>query len=158
MGSSYYITYGGDRLAFPGTTGSVAWEYVPLSGYTETLLWSGTWNNGSIQLSGFPSAYDAIRVVPGGANAGANSQLYNSLEVSWRQLSSTNAVVFENAMFGTTAASGVNVGYWFGGQINGCSGKTWAYSYAYGRNWTATGHTARNDFAQIRQIWGIKYG
>lgn len=29
MGSSYYITYGGNRLTFPGATGSVAWEYVP---------------------------------------------------------------------------------------------------------------------------------
>lgn len=27
MGSSYYITYGGNRLTFPGVTGSVAWEY-----------------------------------------------------------------------------------------------------------------------------------
>lgn len=27
MGSSYYITYGGDRLTFPGATGSVAWEF-----------------------------------------------------------------------------------------------------------------------------------
>ena len=26
MGSSYYITYGGDRLTFSGTTGSVAWK------------------------------------------------------------------------------------------------------------------------------------
>lgn len=27
MGSSYYITYGGNRLTFPGATGSVAWEF-----------------------------------------------------------------------------------------------------------------------------------
>ena len=26
MGSSYYITFGGNRLTFPGATGSVAWE------------------------------------------------------------------------------------------------------------------------------------
>ena len=31
MGSSYYITYGGNRLTFPGVTGSVAWE-APLEG------------------------------------------------------------------------------------------------------------------------------
>jgi hypothetical protein len=31
MGSSYYITYGGNRLTFPGTTGSVAWE-SPMEG------------------------------------------------------------------------------------------------------------------------------
>ena len=44
MGSSYFITYGGNRVTFPGTPGPVAWEHVPLSGYHETLLWSGNWN------------------------------------------------------------------------------------------------------------------
>lgn len=156
MGSSYYVTYGGNRLTFGGTPGPVAWEYAP--SYSETLLWSGNWYSGSIQLSDFPSAYDAVRVVPGGDNDGANSQLYNPLEVSWRQLSSTNAVVYENAMFGTTATSGANTIWWFGGQLSGCSGKNWSYSYAYGRRVNNTGHTTRYDFAQIRQIWGIKYG
>lgn len=156
MGSSYYITYGGNRLTFPGATGSVAWEYVP--SYTETLLWNGPWNNGSIQLSGHPSAYDAIRVVPGGGNQGNNTILYNPVEVSWKQLSSTNNLVFENAMFGTTAASGVNVGYWFGAQISGCSGTSWSFQYAEGRRWTGTSPSERYDYAYVRQIWGIKYG
>lgn len=35
MSSSYYITYGGNRLTFPGATGSVAWEY---NGETMVLL------------------------------------------------------------------------------------------------------------------------
>lgn len=35
MASSYYITYGGNRLTFPGATGSVAWEY---NGETMVLL------------------------------------------------------------------------------------------------------------------------
>lgn len=156
MGSSYYITYGGNRLTFPGATGSVAWEYKP--SYTETLLWSGNWNKDSIQLSGYPSAYDVIRVVPGGGNAGANALLYNPVDVSWKQLSSTNNLVFENAMFGTTATSGVNAGYWFGGQISGCSGKTWSFQYAEGRRWNVTSPSERYDFAYVRQIWGIKYG
>lgn len=156
MGSSYFVTYGGNRVTFGGTPGPVAWEYVP--SYSETLLWSGKWNNGSIQLSGYPSAYEVIRVVPGGESQGNNSQIYNPLEVSWRTLSSTNQIVFENAMFGVTAASGVNNGWWFGGQLSGCSGTSWNYVYAYGRQWPVTGHAARYDFAQIRQIWGIRYG
>ena len=35
MSSSYYVTYGTDRLAFPGAIGSVAWEY---NGETMVLL------------------------------------------------------------------------------------------------------------------------
>lgn len=35
MSSSYYVTYGTDRLTFPGATGSVAWEY---NGETMVLL------------------------------------------------------------------------------------------------------------------------
>lgn len=35
MSSSYYITYGGNRLTFPGVTGSVAWEY---NGETMVML------------------------------------------------------------------------------------------------------------------------
>ena len=29
MSSSYFVTYGGDRLTYGGTPGPVAWEYVP---------------------------------------------------------------------------------------------------------------------------------
>ena len=157
MGSSYYITYGGDRLTFPGTTGSVAWEYVP--SYRETLLWSGTFNSGSITLSGHPSAYDVLRVVPGGFSVGNNSLLYNPIEVSWKQLSSTNNMVFENAMFGQTAASGVPVGWWFGAKLTGCSGTNWSFNYAYGRRWNNnTSRETRYDFSFVRQIWGVNYG
>lgn len=159
MGSSYFITYGGNRVTFPGVPGPVAWEHVPLSGYHETLLWSGTWKSDSIQLSGQPSAYSVLRIVPGGANAGGNSQTYNPLEVSWKQLSSTNNLVFENAMFGTTAASGADRLWWFGGQISGCSGTSWTFQYAYGRPMNnTTSRQERYDFAQIREIWGVTYG
>ena len=137
--------------------GQIVWPSNPAR-YSETLLWSGNWNKDSIDLSGHPSAYDVIRVVPGGGNAGANALLYNPVEVSWKQLSSTNNMVFENTMFGTTAASGVNAGYWFGGQISGCSGTSWGFQYAEGRRWNVTSPSERYDFAYIRQIWGIKYG
>ena len=156
MGSSYFITYGGNRLTFPGTPGPVAWEYKP--SYTETLLWSGNVESGTLSLSGHPSAYDVIRIVPGGGNQANNSLLYNPVEVSWRTLSSTNTVVFENAMFGNTATSGVNLGWWFGGQLTGCSGTSWTFNDGYGRRWTNTAHPSRYDFARLRQIWGIKYG
>lgn len=43
MGSSYYITYGGNRLTFPGANGSVAWEY---NGETMVLLDPYSTSNG----------------------------------------------------------------------------------------------------------------
>lgn len=155
MSSSYYVTYGTDRLTFGGS-GSVAWEYKP--SYTETLLWSGDAYKDPFTLADYPSAYETIRIVPGGASQGNNSLLYNPLEVSWRTLSSTNNIVFENAMFGQTAASGVNMGWWFGAQLTGCSGKTWTFDYGYGKRWNATTREARYDFARITQVWGIRYG
>ena len=156
MGSSYYITFGGDRVTYPGVSGSVAWEYVP--SYTETLLWKGDAYKDTMTLSGYPSAYDVIRIVPGGGNQGNNSMLYNPLEVSWRTLSSTNTVVLENPMFGATAASGVTVGWWFGAQLTGCSGTSWTFNVGYGRRWPVTAREMRYDFARITEVWGITYG
>jgi hypothetical protein len=77
MGSSYYITYGGNRLTFPGATGSVAWEYAPPTGYYETLLWSGDAyaQNASLNLSAHPSAFDSIRVEAYGDDRIGNSQI-----------------------------------------------------------------------------------
>ena len=52
MGSSYFITYGDNRLAFPGTTGSVAWEDA-LAVYNLSLA---SVSNGAIsadKLSGY---------------------------------------------------------------------------------------------------------
>ena len=58
MGSSYYITYGGNRLTFPGATGSVAWE-APTYVYKE--LWhtdSAFRNMYSITLNDSIDNYD----------------------------------------------------------------------------------------------------
>lgn len=156
MSSSYFVTYGGNRVTFGGTPGPVAWEYVP--SYSETLLWKGDAYKDTISLSGYPSAYEVIRIVPGGGNQGNNSMLYIPLEVSWRTLSSTNTVVLENPMFGGTAASGVTAGWWFGAQLTGCSGQHWTFDVGYGRRWMNTAREMRYDFTRIKEIWGIKYG
>jgi len=58
MGSSYFITYGGNRLTFPGATGSVAWK-APT--YTYRTLWETTTpfkNSYSITLSDSIFNYD----------------------------------------------------------------------------------------------------
>ena len=156
MSSSYFVTYGGNRVTFGGTPGPVAWEYKKM--YSETLLWSGSIASGSLTLSDYPSAYDALRVVPGGDNQGSNSMLYIPFEVTYPYLSASNTIVLENPMFGSTATSGVTYGWWFGAQLTGCSGKTWTFNFGYGRMWSATGHSTRYDFARLRSVWGIKYG
>ena len=161
MGSSYYITYGGNRLTFPGATGSVAWEYVPPSGYHETLLWSGTiMASGSVaNLSQHPSAFDYIRVQPGGGNQGNNSLLYMPVNVKWKDLSGTNNLWIHNPFFGSTATSGVANGWWFGMQITGCSSTSWSVNFGYGVRWARpSASSIRYDFTQVREIWGITYG
>lgn len=71
MGSSYYITYGGNRLTFPGATGSVAWEYVPppVRRYEYTLWKSpdGEGRNSGTMVSAF-SSFDEVVVGYGWSN------------------------------------------------------------------------------------------
>lgn len=152
---SYYVTYGGDRVTFQGVSGPVAWYHEP--GYHETLLWSGSKASGTISLSGEPSAYDVIRIVPGGANQGNNSLAYNPLEVTYKTLSATNNVIFENAFYNSTAVSSIS-GMWFGGILTGCSGTEWTFTNCWGHHWNVTAHGAdRYDYSHIKYIWGIKY-
>ena len=66
MGPSYFVTYGGDRLTFPGATGSVAWEYRHPLPKTDTVteLWknTGTTFINPVPLSANVSAYDALLI------------------------------------------------------------------------------------------------
>ena len=159
MGSSYYITYGGNRLTFPGATGSVAWEYTP-SGYYEQRLWSGNMQaqNSTAGFSAHPSAFDDIRIVCGGGNQLGNSMLYGTVQFPYSSLATASAQDIELPMFGTTATSGVNQGWFFGGVLSGCSGTSWKLTKAYGRLFTNTAYSERYDFFQVREIWGVHYG
>ena len=152
---SYYVTYGGNRLTYQGVSGPVAWYHEP--GYHETLLWSGSQASGTITLSGDPSAYDMLRIVPGGQDQAKNSISYNPLEVTYKTLSSTNNVIFENPFYTETAASGIS-GMWFGGILTGCSGKEWTFTKGWGHRWNVTAHGSdRYDYSTLKQIWGVKY-
>lgn len=66
MGSSYYVTYGTNRLTFGGPTGSIAWEYTVPTPKTDTVtqLWR---NTGSAVVALMPLSdnaynYDALLV------------------------------------------------------------------------------------------------
>ncbi len=71
MGSSYFITYGGNRVTFPGTPGPVAWK-APSYIYKE--LWNATTvnkNDYTITLTDSIANYDEL-IVYGSANRDGN--------------------------------------------------------------------------------------
>lgn len=80
MASSYFVTFGDNRLTFPGATGSVAWEYkekIPVTRY-EYKLW--TTPDGSGKSSGtLPSALSAFDefIVAYGLHKPDYTRLYN---------------------------------------------------------------------------------
>jgi len=164
MSSSYYITYGGNRLTFPGVTGSVVWEYAPPTGYYETLLWSGDAyaQNASLNLSAHPSAFDSIRVEAYGADQIGNSQIPLTLQCPYRQLSANNQLFLKLPFFGSTASTGVTVGYYFGGILTGCAGSAWKLTKAWGNLWNSTAGlnsvSTRYDFTHVRKVWGVHHG
>lgn len=64
MPDSYYITYGGNRLTYPGVTGAVAWEDPRPLTDTYVELWR---NPGTSMISSMPlsqpiSAFDALAI------------------------------------------------------------------------------------------------
>ena len=64
MPDSYYITYGGNRLTYPGVTGAVAWEDPRPLTDTYVELWK---NTGTSMVSSMPlsqpiSAFDALAI------------------------------------------------------------------------------------------------
>ena len=163
MADSYFVTYGSDRLSYPGATGSVAWEYTPatkFSGYYEKLLWLGSLasKNSSAGLNTHPSAFDDIRIVCGGGNSINNSMLYETVQVPYKALSAINKQYIELPMFGSTSTAGVTNGWWFGGLLTGCSGTAWTLASAWGRSFNSNAVNYRYDFFQVKSIWGIHYG
>lgn len=164
MSSSYFVTYGTDRLTFGGPTGSVAWEYAPPTGYYETLLWSGDAyaQNASLNLSAHPSAFDSIRVEAYGSDQIGNSQIPLTLQCPYRQLSANNQLFLKLPFFGATAGTGVTVGWFFGGILTGCAGTSWRLTKAWGDLWNSTAGlnsvSTRYDFTHVRQIWGVHHG
>lgn len=161
MSSSYYVTYGTDRLTFGGPTGSIAWDHIPPSGYYEQRLWAGdaVAKNASLNLSAHPSAFDAIRVLAYGQNAVGNSQIPCTVIYPYQELRSTNKLFFSLPFFGSTATTGVTIGYFFGTTLTGCSGTAWKVASAFGTNMNAwKSMPERYDFSHVREIWGIHYG
>lgn len=160
MGSSYYITYGGNRLTFPGATGSVAWEYkYPLpktDQYVELWRNPGTSMVSSMPLSQPVSAFDALAIcmfIPGTTNenteniyymptTGLSGNIYQSFGVPYnRSASSPRWMTRMIKLSSLGTASG-------GTGITAVSGAV--------LQWNAWS-TAINNATHISAISGVKY-
>jgi len=79
MSSSYYVTYGTDRLTFGGS-GSIAWEYqepIPPKLLVEELYKNPTKNAvASIALTKPLSSFDYVQVHAGWTSAGLSQQIF----------------------------------------------------------------------------------
>lgn len=132
MSSPYYITYGGNRLAFPGATGSVAWEDV-LTVYNLSLA---SVSNGAISADKL-SGYDGDVVTL--ENTASAGYTFNGYSVTGASLTG-NQFVFSGSDVTASAAFKQNMTTaWIVG-----SPSAHAYGYAYDgstllTSWNTTG-------------------
>lgn len=132
MGSSYYITYGGNRLTFPGTTGSVAWEDA-LTVYNLSLT---PVSNGAITANKL-SGYDGDVVTL--ENTASAGYTFNGYSVTGATLTG-NQFAFSGSNVTASAAFKQNMTTaWIVG-----SPSARAYGYAYNgstllTSWDTTG-------------------
>lgn len=132
MSSSYYVTYGTDRLTFPGTTGSVAWE-VPLTVYNLLLA---PVSNGVISANKL-SGYDGDVVTL--ENTASEGYTFNGYSVTGATLTG-NQFAFSGSDVTASAAFKRNMTTaWIVG-----SPSAHAYGYAYDgstllTSWDTTG-------------------
>lgn len=95
MSSSYYITYGGNRLTFPGVSGSVAWEYAPPVRRYEYTLYSNPAHSGvsAGTLNSSITGFDQIMVGVGWMN---NYALFGT---QWKTFSVSDTTAFSLQTF-----------------------------------------------------------
>lgn len=159
MGSSYCITFGGNRVTYPGVTGPVAWEYDPrpkTDQYVELWRNPGTSMVSSMPLSQPVSAFDVLAIsmmMPGTTSENTENIYYMptmnltsnyvSFGVPFNRSAATpkfmNRVIKFSAL--GQASGGTGISALSGGVI---SWNPWA---------TATGSTT-----YISAISGVKYG
>lgn len=145
MGSSYYITYGGNRLTFPGATGSVAWEATePPKILVEELYKNPTSGAvASIPLSKPLSAFDYVQIHAGWTRSGQSQQVFT--------VAPGNTV---NVVLPLVDAS---YRYWC--MANYTGGNTTALTRQYISNWQMYSRsltTAAGDSLCIYGISGVK--
>ncbi len=160
MASSYFVTFGDNRLTFPGATGSVAWEYrIPLpktDQYVELWRNPGTSMVSSMPLSQPVSAFDALAIslmIPGTTienteniyympTTGLTGNFYQSFGVPYNRSASSPKWMTRMIKFSSlgTASGGTGITAVSGAVVQ----------------WNTWG-TAINNATNISAISGVKY-
>lgn len=162
MSSSYFITFGGNRVTYPGVTGPVAWEYVPppVRRYEYTLWKSpdGQGRNSGTMASAF-SSFDEIVIGYGWPNNvydmhGVEYQTYQpSAQYFMKRTMATNAAYY---MFGTLISS--NNTSWIcptDGQFAISYANRWIQAATDTGAWISRNNTGR--YNSVCEIIGVKY-
>lgn len=180
MASSYFVTFGDNRLTFPGATGSVAWEYNPGYIWTDGVTVSGNGTSSS-PIGVIPSAYHRLEhCLFSGATAVSAGTLndaytkYDELKIllNWQDSHNsfggywntipTNDVNRDLAWyFGTTSTLYMNMpriqftnstSFTVPNASAGMISKSFTTTAAWGNAYSNGAKTR-----VIKEIWGVKY-
>ena len=161
MSSSYYVTYGGNRVTFGGTPGPVAWEYVPppVRRYEYTLWKSPEYaGKASGTLPSALSAFDEVVVGLGWQDG------FNIHGVEYKSY-----VITGNTQYLVRNFSNSNNYYWFGVLLSSNNTgwvltSTYNSASSYGMMLTPTATTAtfsqNNNAGRYKSLYeliGVKY-
>lgn len=157
MGSSYYITYGGNRLTFPGATGSVAWEYIE-PGFNEVLLWrqpAGAAYGSTFTLASAGSAFPLLKVVYGvytdlsGSTSNSNKCGAHEIYIDPKR--------HESGLYlGKSFYPGNSANYRMYANYQGIMGSTWTRLSGGNSLNNQTISSGNSNWIFIGQVWGIK--
>ena len=162
MASSYYVTYGTDRLTFGGS-GSVAWEYNPVIPVTryEYKLW--TTPDGSGKASGtLPSALSSFDeyIVAYGLRQPEYSRFYNTFNGKKNDVALQAILVDQGpspwGYYISEAHFSANATSWT--VVNNTGSCWWWIQTRFGQNgtWTAGSYDIRK-IQGVHEIIGVKY-
>jgi hypothetical protein len=163
MSSSYFVTYGGNRVTFGGTPGPVAWEYVPppVRRYEYTLWKSpdGEGRNSGTMVSAF-SSFDEVVVGYGWSNGsyathGIEYKTYKPGSTYFLERTMSNDSTYY--MFGTLLSS--NSTSWkcpTDGDFNSASAYRWIQTNTANTGaWQISNNRGR--YSAVCEIIGVKY-
>lgn len=117
MSSSYYITYGGNRLTFPGVTGSVAWEYNPtgigvplfIVGDANSHIYASAFSGGEL-LTAFDTMNSASAIIPTGSEIFCSSYANEYYRNGLSSDTGIGSFVYNTVTGRSQSASGILMG------------------------------------------------
>lgn len=163
MSSSYFVTYGTDRLTFPGVTGSVAWQLRTASFYKEIPLYTIPSNLTdeqvravtSINLPSAGSAFDMLKVSYGTCSDlnSAHNTFTNKMGIHTVYVSPKYET--ENRLaLGGSFYPGNTGSYRMYAVYTGIKGATWTWASGFNSLGASSISTSNNKWIYIQSIAG----